>query len=101
MDTPHSGLQRDFLNNLAWGAELLLPGFRPGRMEAHPSPERTAQGFWSGTSVEKSHITVKELKAVHFGILAFAEQLRGVTESHGTPILFALRNYGPVSRVVP
>jgi len=75
------GLERsiatDASGDLAWGAELLLPGFRPGRMEAHPAPERTAQGFWAGTSVEGSHITIKELKAVHFGILAFQEELRG------------------------
>ena len=60
--------------DLAWGAELLLPGIRPRRMEAHPVPERTAQGFWAGTLVENSHITVKELKAMHFGILAFEEE---------------------------
>jgi hypothetical protein len=75
------GLERSIATeasgDLAWGAELLLPGFRPGRMEAHPAPERTAQGFWAGTSVEGSHITIKELKAVHFGILAFQEELRG------------------------
>jgi len=56
------GLERsiatDASGDLAWGAELLLPGFRPGRMESHPTPERTAQSFWPGTSVEGSHITI-------------------------------------------
>ena len=41
------------------------------------SRHRTAHGLWAGTSVEHSHITVKELKAVHFGVLAFEEDLRG------------------------